>query len=221
MKRHGSMNHIYRLVWSQVTKAWVAVAETARGRGKGGGTRRKLVAAALALTAVTFTIPEALAGPVGGKVNSGNASITQTANTTTINQTSQNVSLNWNSFNVAPQETVNFVQPTTSSIAVNHILSTNGSQILGHLNANGEVFLINPNGILFGQGAVVNVGGLVASTLDFNDANLDNVNATASFSGKGTGSVINEGTINAKAGTTAGACRRRHSQDNSARARWP
>jgi filamentous hemagglutinin family protein len=61
------------------------------------------------------------------------------------------------------------VQPSASSIAVNRIVDTNGTQILGHHNANGQVYLINPNGILFGQGAQVNVGRLVSSTLSFND----------------------------------------------------
>ena len=74
----------------------------------------------------------------------------------------------------------------------------NGSEILGHLDANGQVYLINPNGIIFGQGAQVNVGGLVASTLDVSDSSLSG-NAR-SFAGNGTGSVINEGTINAADG---------------------
>ncbi len=198
MKRHGSMNHIFRLVWSHVLQSWVAVAENTRGQGKGKSSRRKLIAAALALTAVTTVIPEAMAGPAGGKVVAGSATINQKGSTTTIDQTSQDVTLNWNSFNIAPQETVDFVQPSSSSLAVNYILGNNGTQILGHLNANGQVYLINPNGILFGQGSQVNVGGLVASTL-----NLVNDNAglnTVGFSGIGSGSIVNQGTITAKQG---------------------
>jgi len=201
MKRNGLLNHIFRLVWSDVLNAWIAVAENTKGRGKGKNSRHKLVAAALSLTAVAFALPEALAGPTGAQVNSGSATINQSGNTTTINQSSNNLSLNWNNFNIAPQETVNFVQPSASSIAVNHILDTNGSQILGHLDANGQVFLINPNGILFGKGAQVNVGGLVASTLNFNDANLNS--ATRSFSGNGVGSVINLGSISSAGGYVA------------------
>ena len=191
MKSHASMNHIYRLVWNQVLSAWVAVAETARGRGKGSS--RKLVAAALSLTSAV-----ALAGPDGGQVVAGTGSIAQAGSTTTITQSSPNLSLNWQHFNLAPQETVNFLQPSASALAINRIFDTNGSQILGHLNANGQVWLINPNGILFGQGAQVNVGGLVASTLDLNAASL-NGNAR-SFSGNGTGSVVNQGTINSATG---------------------
>ena len=191
MKRHGSMNHIYRLVWSTVSNGWIAVAETTRGRGKGG--RRKLVAAALSLTAIA-----AQAAPTDGQIVAGSGSIRQSGATTTISQTSQNATLNWSGFNIAPQETVNFVQPSVSAIAVNRIFDTNGTQILGHLNANGQVFLINPNGVLFGAGAQVNVGGLVASTLDLHDASLSGNNRT--FSGNGSGSVVNQGAISAANG---------------------
>jgi len=191
MKRHASMNRIYRLVWSHVHKVWIPVAEIARGRSKGSS--RKLFAAALSLTAAVGHTE-----PIGGQIVSGNGSISQSGSTTTINQSSQNLSANWQSFNIAPTETVNFVQPNTSAIAVNRIFDTNGSQILGHLNANGQVYLINPNGIVFGQGAQVNVGGLVASTLDINDASLNS--NTRTFSGSGTGSVINKGTITAANG---------------------
>ena len=185
------MNHIYRIIWSQVLNAWVAVAESSRGRGKGSS--RKLVAAALSLTA-SF----AQASPAGGEVVAGAGSIAQSGNTTTVTQASQNLSLNWQGFNIGKQETVNFAQPSSSAIAVNRIFDTNGSQILGHLNANGQVYLINPNGILFGQGAQVNVGALVASTLNVNDASLAG-NARL-FSGAGTGSIVNRGTINAARG---------------------
>jgi len=184
------MNHIYRLVWSTVTNGWIAVAETARGRGKGA--RRRLVAAALSVGSLT-----AQAGPTGGQVVAGSGSIAQSGATTTITQASPNLSLNWSTFNIAPQETVNFVQPSSTAIAVNRIFDTNGTQILGHLNANGQVFLINPNGILFGEGAQVNVGGLVASTLDWSGTATGN---SISFGGSGSGSVVNRGTISAADG---------------------
>ncbi len=156
--------------------------------------KRNMLATAILLAFA----PLAQAAPIGGQVVSGTGSITQAGTTTSIQQSSQNLSLNWQSFNIASQETVNFLQPSSSAIAVNHILDNNGTQILGNLNANGQVYLINPNGILFGQGAQVNVGGLVASTLDFNDASLNGT--TRTFSGAGTGSVVNQGTINAASG---------------------
>jgi filamentous hemagglutinin family protein len=185
------MNHVYRLVWSHRRNGWVAVSELARGRKKGSG--RRLTLAALSLTAAV-----AQAGPSGGQVVSGTGQISSSGNTTTVTQSSQNLSLNWQSFNIAPQETVDFVQPSAAAVAVNHILGNNGTQILGHLNANGQVYLINPNGILFGAGSQVDVGGLVASTLEASATNTGST--TRSFSGGGTGSVINEGTITAANG---------------------
>jgi filamentous hemagglutinin family protein len=143
-------------------------------------------------------VPLAHAGPTGGQVVSGKGSIAQSGTTTDIRQSSQNLSLNWLSFNIAPQETVNFLQPSATAIAVNRISGTNGSQILGHLDANGQVYLINPNGILFGKGAEVNVGGLVASTLDLNDTSF--VGRARSFSGSAAASVVNQGTITASNG---------------------
>ena len=188
------MNRIYRLVWSRTLGVLVAVAENAKGRGKSSASRA-LVVGAVALTGGLFLTPFVQAEPMGGQVSAGTGSVTQSGTTTTINQASQNLSLNWHSFNIAPQETVNFLQPSATAIAVNRIFDTNGTQILGRLNANGQVYLINPNGILFGQDALVNVGALVASTFGVNDASLNGSSRT--FSGTGTGSIVNQGTINA------------------------
>ena len=184
------MNRIYRLVWSRTQQAWIPVSEVSGGLARGGNksTRSKLLVASLSLCSAI-----AQANPSGGVVTAGSGSIAQTGNTTTIQQNSQNLSLNWNSFNIAANQIVNFVQPSASAIAVNRIFDTSATQILGQLNANGQVYLINPNGIVFGQGSQVNVGGLVASTLDVNDASLNS--ATKTFSGTGTGSVINKGNL--------------------------
>ncbi|MDN2705636.1 YDG domain-containing protein, partial [Janthinobacterium sp. SUN100] len=189
--RHASMNRIYRLIWSHVHHAWVIVPERTRGRGKAAN-RSILFSALLAVA------PVAMAGPTGGQVTAGNGSISQNGATTTVTQGSQNLSLHWQSFNTTSQETVNFVQPSASAIAVNRISDTNATQFFGRLNANGQVYLINPNGVLFGAGSQVNVGGLVASTLDISDAGLNG--AARRFSGTGTGSIINQGTINAAQG---------------------
>jgi filamentous hemagglutinin family protein len=189
MKSHASLNRIYRLVWSHVLNAWIAVAETTRGGGKASG--RKLVAAALSLATA-----HVLASPSGGQVTAGAGTIAHSGTTTTITQSSQNLSANWQSFNTAAGETVNFVQPSASAVAVNRIFDVNGTKFFGNLNANGQVYLINPNGILFGAGSQVNVGGLVASTLDINDASLNSASRT--FSGTGAGSIVNQGTLNGR-----------------------
>jgi filamentous hemagglutinin family protein len=97
--------------------------------------------------------------PVGGQVNAGQANISSTAMQTTIDQTSQRAVIDWDSFNVGSNETVQFVQPSSSAIALNRIHDSGTSAIDGQLLANGNVWLINPNGILFGKNAQVNVGG--------------------------------------------------------------
>ena len=192
MKCHASTNRAYRLIWSAVGDVWIPVAEKTRGRGKRA--RGVLIAATLSLGA---SVAQA-GGPTGGQVTAGTGSIAQSGAVTTITQGSPKLSLSWSSFNIAPQDTVDFVQPSMSAIAINRIFDTNGTQILGHLNANGQVYLINPNGILFGPGAELNVGGLVATTLGFNGASADGT--TSSFSGNSASGVVNEGTINAAPG---------------------
>jgi len=221
MNHHASMNRIYRLVWSQVRSAWVPVAETAKGRGKSGRARSTSTASRDALTAAISLALGSMAHaaapanlcatpacgsaalsatshPTGAQVVSGLGNITQSGNTTDIRQLSANLAIDWLSFNLGSQATVDFIQPSASSVAVNRIAGTNGSEILGHIDANGQVWLINPNGIVFGQGAVVNVGGLVASTLDAGDSGSGG--GGQSFAGAGTGSILNQGTINAAQG---------------------
>ena len=202
------MNKVHRIIWNEALQMWMAVAENAKGHSKSSlsvsSAKRRLKLAALAAALVTGSagLQIAYAGPAGGQVTSGVGSIAQSgpsgASTTTINQSTQNLSLNWTSFNVGSRDTVNFVQPSATAIAVNKIYDTNGSQILGNLNANGQVFLINPNGVIFGAGAQVNVGGLVASTLDIASNNAN----TTSFAGNNnsTGSVVNLGKITAANG---------------------
>ncbi|RDS79487.1 filamentous hemagglutinin N-terminal domain-containing protein, partial [Dyella monticola] len=153
-----------------------------------------MLATALGMTSLAY----ASGGPVGGQIVAGSGQIQQNGTTTTIRQTSPTLSLNWQSFNIAPNQTVDFVQPGSDAIAVNRIFSSTPSAIYGHLNANGQVWLINPNGILFGPDAQVNVGGLVASTLDLQDDTLDSSNRL--FSGSGKGGIVNRGRLTAANG---------------------
>jgi len=140
--------------------------------------------------------------PENAQINSGMADFNNpNSNTLTINQHSQNLSTNWDSFNIAGNETVNFIQPTNHSIALNRVVGGNASQIMGNLNATGQVFLINPQGIFFSQSAQINVGGLLATTLDISEQ--DFANNQFQFSGDGNGGeIINNGTLKAHSGGT-------------------
>jgi len=135
--------------------------------------------------------------PVGGNVSAGGASINSGANKTTITQATQNTALNWQSFNIGQNEVVQFVQPNSSSVALNRVTGSDPSSILGSLTANGKVFLVNPNGILFGKSVQVNVGGLVASTLNISDS--DFMAGTYIFSGTSKGTINNQGVISTNA----------------------
>lgn len=200
------MNRIYSLIWSAARAQLVPVSEGTRARRPRGRSRRSvlrsralacslpgLICAASALLAPVT----ALAGPGGARVVAGAGTITQSGGTTTVHQSSQSLSLTWQTFNIGPGETVDFVQPGSSSIAVNRVIGGQPSEILGHLIANGQVWLINPSGILFGKGSQVDVGSLVASTLDLNP---NGTAAASSFSGQSAAAVVNQGSITAASG---------------------
>src|SRR5262249_6390467 len=143
----------------------------------------------------------ALAEPKGGTVVAGSASIAQSGTTTNINQSSQSTVINWQGFSIAPNETVNFVQPNSSAVALNRVIGNETSVISGALNANGRVFIVNSAGVLFSKSAQVNVGGLVASTLDI--SNADFMAGNYRFSGTSSASVINRGNLRAPGGYIA------------------
>jgi filamentous hemagglutinin family protein len=218
MNGHASLNRIYRLVWNALHQTWVVAPELARGRGKAGPSTALLSRSNQALVprqrsaggARAFALPllaAALLGgfggalhaaPKAGQVIAGDGSVSASGTTTTVQQASDRLTLTWQSFNVAKTETVHFLQPSFNALAVNHILDSNGSQIMGHINANGQIWLINPNGVLFGKDAQINVGALVASTLNPDDASIGT--ARTSFSGNSHAAVVNLGNVQASAG---------------------
>lgn len=137
----------------------------------------------------------ASAAPTGGVVTSGNATISQSGNVTNINQSTQKASINWQGFSIASNETVNFNQPNVNSITLNRVVGNERSVIDGALNANGQVWILNSNGILFNKNAKVNTAGLLATTKDISDADFQAGNYK--FSGDSSASVVNMGTIEA------------------------
>jgi len=140
----------------------------------------------------------AMAAPTGGVVTRGAASINQTGAVTTIDQVSQTALIKWQGFGIKPAETVIFHQPAASAITVNTVIGNERSVIEGVLKANGRVFLINANGVLFAPGSSVQTAGLVASTLTLSDEDFDAGSYVFRANGhgaEGTGSVINQGTI--------------------------
>lgn len=140
----------------------------------------------------------ALGNPSGGKVTQGSAIINTTGTTTTIEQSSNKAVINWNSFSINPNETTQFIQPSSKSFTLNRVIGGNASHILGNLKANGTIYIINQNGILFGKNAVVNVGGLVASTSNISDKQFMKNGAQTFTQSPSGASIINEGKITVK-----------------------
>ena len=111
-----------------------------------------------------------------------------------IKQLSDKVVIDYQQFSIERDEKVNFIQPSASSVALNRVLGSDLSRIDGQINANGLVYLVNPNGIVFGQGSQINVGGLMASTLPVDDASLGQ--GELHLQGAG-GKLVNAGDIRA------------------------
>ena len=172
--------------------------------------RRKTAAIATAILTVSFGgVSHAM--PQGETIRSGDATIQRSDDNKSmeVNQSTKRVAIDWSSFDIANDERVHFKQPDASSVALNRVTGDARSVIDGQLSGNGRVYVINPNGVLFGQNASVDVGSLVASTAKVSDAtmadfgkssggltlSLDDANAKAA--------VINEGQIKAEGGLVA------------------
>lgn len=194
----ASLNHTYRLVWSDVLNAFVAVAECVRGRGKGSGRKKSRLSRGLLSGAVLLSAAAAAHAqlPTGGEIVGGSGSIASSGNSLTVTQTSERMAANWQSFSIGQGHSVNFVQPSSSSVALNRVLGSDVSVIQGALNANGQIFLVNPNGVLFSPTAQVNVGAIVASTL--NISTQDFMAGNYRFEGASSNAIINQGNISAR-----------------------
>lgn len=193
------MNKTYSLIWNHAKQCWTVANEHARRHGKPGGGRRLLLSLIAALGLSGAAMAQSVL-PSGGTVAGGSGSIFTYDNNKimTVSQSSDKLIVNWQDFSVGKDNTVSFNQPNSSSIALNRVISGSASNIQGRIDANGRVFLVNPNGVLFGSNAQVNVGGLVATTQGISDA--DFMGGNYRFAGNSAASIQNDGTINAAQG---------------------
>lgn len=165
--------------------------------------RAVLLGTSCLFTAAMLSPARAGGLPSGGQVVGGQASISSpTSTSTVINQSSDKAIINWQDFSIATGNSVTFNQPGANSIALNRVLGSTPSVINGDLFANGHVWLINGNGVLFGKGAQVNVGSLIATTADMSNSDFMSGNYNfGSPSANPNAAIVNNGTIRANNGS--------------------
>ncbi len=166
----------------------------------------KKTLALLVMSALSLGASSVDAMPEGGVIRSGEGAASQNGREMTIRQDSGRLAMDWTNFNVGKDETVRFQQPGKDALALNRVTGNQQSVIDGSLLSNGHVLLVNPNGVVIGKNASIDVGGLVASTAHVKDNFMKEFgNSTGSFNlgGVSNGKIINEGTINAEGGLVA------------------
>jgi filamentous hemagglutinin family protein len=150
----------------------------------------------LALALALAFAGEAAALPQQGRIVAGAGAIASGPTAMTVRQDTPKMTLHWQKFGVGAGESLRFMQPSSSAIVLNRVLGQDGSRIMGSVQANGQVFISNPNGVLFGPGARVDAAGLVATTGALSDADFDA--GVFRFSGNGApASVVNQGVLTA------------------------
>ncbi|HEX3883081.1 MAG TPA: MBG domain-containing protein [Stellaceae bacterium] len=161
------------------------------------------MAGAAAAVLSTLGLPHAgLANPAGGTVVSGSATIARSGKNLTINQSTNRAILNWHSFSVGKGETTRIVEPSAASAILNRVTGGDPSVLLGRLQSNGQVYLINPNGVMVGPSGVIDTRGFIASTLNVPDAAFQQ-GGSLIFSGGSTATITNLGTIKSTGGDVA------------------
>ncbi|MFZ4525886.1 MAG: autotransporter-associated beta strand repeat-containing protein, partial [Chlorobium sp.] len=195
------MNRIFNVIWSITREKWVVVSEKVKSNG--GAPKSLLLSIALLCGMLAPVRPASAidpgALPAGGQITGGAGSMGSSGSRMTVNQSSQQMIANWSSFNIGTDASVHFLQPNVSATALNRIADQNPSQILGSLSANGKIFLLNQSGIIFGKTARVDVGGLIASSLNMLDS--DFLAAKYKFVSSGnSGKVLNQGSISVTPG---------------------
>ena len=213
---------LYKLIFSKRLNKLIAVGENATGLGKSGQSALvvgsvqdglfftgmlKLIAGAVAALFVSgasfaggssIALPAA-ALPTGASVAAGKATVLQAGNTLTVNQTTSQAIVNWNSFSIGSKAKVIINQPSASSVELDRVTGNNASQIFGQLSSNGQVVLVNPNGIVFGKDGSVSATGFTASTLGITDA--DFLAGNYNFVSDGSeGLIVNKGKLQTGSG---------------------
>ncbi len=210
----------YKVIFSKRLGALVAVGENATSQGKSasgaacrtvvaptaisksstysnyvGALKSLFVASTLACVTASpsWAAPDANALPTNGVVQTGAATVSTNGTAMTINQATQKASINWNSFSIGKDASVNVVQNNASSVLLNRVVGNDPSHIFGKLTANGQVILINPNGVVFGKGGSVTASAFTASTFGMSDADFQNGKYKYTRNGSTAGVTVENG----------------------------
>lgn len=153
----------------------------------------------LIFAALILSPSAGLAAPQDGKVVSGSANIRQSGATTTINQKSNRAIINWKSFDIGKNEAVRHNMPSSKAAGLHRVVGGGGaSQIQGRLQSNGNVYLVNPAGVVIHKGARVDTNGFVATTRDIADANFMKGKMVFDGPGRPDAEIVNQGSISVK-----------------------
>jgi filamentous hemagglutinin family protein len=201
---------LHKIIFSRIRNAFVVVSETASsvtGSVRGSCVRShcsmnpaRFVTGGLSLSFLLMASAWASTTvPQGGVVAQGQVAVSQSGNVLTVNQSSDKAIVNWQSFSIGASAAVNIVQPSASSTHLSRVTGNDPSIIQGQLNSNGQVVLINPNGIVVGKDGSVSASSFTASTLNITDA--DFMAGKYQYARNGThGEVVNQGKIQTAAG---------------------
>lgn len=170
--------------------------------GRRPHTLSRLTRAVLAAIGAQWCVSAAQALPQGGQVTAGEARIAQSNDRGAMNitQFSERAVIDWKTFDIGEKETVNFTQPKPDYVMMNRVNGGSVSSILGKLSADGRVFLINPNGVVFGPHSQVDVAGLVATTANISNKEFMAGRMTFVEPGKTGARIVNQGRITASNG---------------------
>ncbi|MCC9643364.1 filamentous hemagglutinin N-terminal domain-containing protein [Rhodopirellula sp. JC740] len=168
-----------------------------RRRQKRAELRNLVLGGVLAVSTATTASAQ---NPTGGNVVAGAATISNAGSTLNVNASTDRAVINWQSFSIGQGNTANFNLPSASSAVLNRVTTPNTpSAIHGALNSNGNVFLVNPSGVLVGPSGVINTNGFTASTFDIGTKDFMN-GGPMTFRGSSTADIVNQGTINTGSG---------------------
>lgn len=169
--------------------------------------RRILSRAVTPIALVLMNGVASAAGPAGERVVAGAAAVSRAGNALTVKQTSSRAVIEWSDFSLSASQSANFVMPDANSAVLNRVTGGQLSQINGALKSNGKVYLINPNGVIVGNGATIRAQSFIASTLDVSDGAFMAADAFT-LKGDSNAAVVNFGSIEADGGNVVLVARR-------------